>query len=91
MNKVTKKSKKEWLKWVKTYGIGNFFDAFIKNVEGAESTCRYCGNLIYVDITIGGGVPDWSTEGGDFGCDASPETTPEGCGGHSPCLHKDLS
>jgi hypothetical protein len=33
---------------------------------------------------IGGGVPDWSTEKGDFGCDESPYTHEDGTGGHMP-------
>jgi hypothetical protein len=81
----TAKNKAAWLKWLKTYGTDKFLDAFLYNVENAESTCQYCGETIYVDILIGGGVPDWCTEGGDFGCENSPETTAdEGCGGHMP-------
>lgn len=80
----TNKAKKEWLEWFKTYGAEKFLDSFLNNVEGAESTCKYCGERIYVDVLIGGGVPDWSTEDGDFGCSNSPDTGEEGTGGHAP-------
>ena len=73
-----------WLDWFKTYGAKQFLDAFLSNVEGAESTCIHCHQKIYVDVMIGGGVPDWSTKGGDFGCYASPETDLDNCGGHMP-------
>lgn len=75
--------KKQWVKWVKSYDMGRFFDSFLATVEGAESTCRYCGQTIRVDITVGGGVPDWSFDG-DFGCDANPDSDDEGTGGHLP-------
>lgn len=77
-------AKRAWLKWLETYTPAKFLDAFVNNVEGAESTCTRCHQYIYVDILIGGGVPGWSTEDGDFGCDGSPETTPEGRGSHKP-------
>lgn len=80
----THKAKADWLYWFKKYGAEKFLDSFLHNVEGAESICEYCGKHIYVDVMIGGGVPDWSTEDGDFGCDASPETTKNGCGSHMP-------
>lgn len=82
--KITNKQKDEWIRWLDTYGARNFLDSFLRNVENAESTCIYCKQKIYVDVLIGGGVPDWSTEDGDFGCDKSPETDDEGAGGHMP-------
>lgn len=82
--KQTKRAKKEWLGWLDRYGPNNFLEAFLKNVENAESECQYCHCKIYVDVLIGGGVPDWSTESGDFGCAESPDTNDEGTGGHMP-------
>lgn len=82
--KITNKQKDEWVRWLDTYGSRNLLESFLRNVENAESTCVYCGQKIYVDVLIGGGVPDWSTKDGDFGCLYSPETTTEGTGGHMP-------
>ena len=82
MNK--RQAKQQWLAWFKTYGAKKFLDAFLHNVEGACSVCKHCNQPIYVDVLIGGGVPDWSTEDGDFGCDKSPDTCEEGTGGHMP-------
>lgn len=73
-----------WVKWLLTYGAVNFARSFVETVEGAESTCIHCGEKIYVDILIGGGCPDWSTEDGDFGCPDSPDTNEDGTGGHVP-------
>ena len=80
---------KAWTLWLKEYGIENFIQAFIHNVEGARSRCQYCHQKIYVDVLIGGGVPDWSTKDGDFGCPNSPDTNEEGCGGHMPVKRKE--
>ena len=82
--KITNKQKDEWIRWMDNYGTRKFLEAFLRNVENAESTCAYCNRTIYVDVMIGGGVPDWSTLDGDFGCAKSPDTTPEGTGGHMP-------
>lgn len=84
MEKQTAGARKAWLRWFETYGPERFLDAFLANVEGAVSQCRHCTRPIYVDVLIGGGVPDWSTEDGDFGCDANPDNDEEGTGGHSP-------
>ena len=84
MKEFTKKEKEEWIEWLRKYGVENFLNSFLQTVEGAESTCKNCGEKIYVDIMIGGGCPDWSTKDGDFGCEKSPETCEEGCGGHVP-------
>lgn len=80
----TSLSKRAWLKWLQEYTPAKFLEAFLTNVEGAEGTCTHCHQYIYVDVLIGGGVPDWSTEDGDFGCDASPDTTADCCGSHMP-------
>ena len=80
----TRENKASWLRWLKIYTPKAFLDAFLRNVEGAESTCVYCHAPIYVDVLIGGGVADWSTEDGDFGCDASPDTCEDGTGSHCP-------
>lgn len=79
-----KKAKKEWLEWFTIYGPKKFLNSFLRNVEGAEGKCIYCGYPIYVDVLIGGGVPAWSTENEDFGCDKSPDTCSEGVGSHRP-------
>lgn len=80
--------KLEWVKWFEKYGAARFLDSFLENVEGAKSVCKHCGQDIYVDVLIGGGVPDWSTERGDFGCVNSPDTNEEGTGGHMPVKRK---
>jgi len=82
--KATEKRKREWLKWLESYGNAKFLESFLQNVEGAKSTCHYCRQDIYVDVLVGGGVPAWSTEDGDFGCPRSPDTNSEGTGGHMP-------
>lgn len=79
---VTQSTKESWLKWLESYGADKFFDSFINTVEGAESTCIHCGEVIRVDITIGGGVADWSTLDGDFGCGSHPKSNKDGCWGH---------
>lgn len=84
MRKHTEGEIRSWLRWCKTYTIERFIRAFLSNVEGAQGTCQYCRRSIYVDVLIGGGVPDWSTEDGDFGCDAAPDTDRDGCGAHMP-------
>lgn len=78
------KVKANWVSWLRSYGAGKFFDAFVALAQDAESTCVYCGEKIYLDIVEGGGVPDWRTAGGDYGCDNSPDTDEEGTGGHMP-------
>lgn len=86
--KITKKMKRDWLKWLEAYGSELFLEHFLRNVEGAESVCVNCGCRIYVDIMIGMGVADWSTKDGDFGCGNSPDTNKEGTGGHVPVRRK---
>jgi hypothetical protein len=44
----------------------------------------YCKQSVYLDIAEGGGVPDWRTDGGDYGCVDSPDSTDDGTGGHFP-------
>ena len=86
--KATKAQKASWVKWLNTYGTDKFLDSFLRTVEHAQSTCQYCKQHIYVDVLIGGGVPDWSTLDGDFGCFYSPDTTTKGTGGHMPIKRK---
>ncbi len=78
------KDKRGWVSWFNSYGADRFYDAFIFNSQGAQSTCSYCGQHIYLDIVEGGGVPDWKTEDGDYGCGDSPETREQGTGSHMP-------
>ena len=73
-----------WVKWLKSYGPGRFFDAFMRSAQNAESVCEQCGERIYLDIAEGGGVPDWCTTDGDYGCFYSPDTCEAGTGGHTP-------
>lgn len=86
----TQEAKQQWLEWLDEHGAEDFLDAFLRDVEGAESTCIHCGEKIYVDVMIGGGVADWSTHDGDFGCPNSPETNDEGTGGHTPRKRGDV-
>jgi hypothetical protein len=79
-----KQDKQNWLSWLQEYGAEKFLDSFLSNVEGAESTCKHCGETIYLDLLVGGGCPDWSTEDGDYGCSDSPDTDEDGTGGHAP-------
>jgi len=73
-----------WVKWLQSYGAGKFFDAFMSNAQGAKSVCVHCAQDIFLDIAEGGGVPDWKTADGDYGCAMSPETSSEGTGSHFP-------
>jgi hypothetical protein len=82
--RVTKADKQQWVAWLRNYGIEKFFDAFVSNAQGAKSQCIYCRESIYLDIVEGGGVPDWKTEDGDYGCISSPDTCLEGTGSHFP-------
>jgi hypothetical protein len=84
MPRYSKAQKQSWVQWLQGYGLLKFLNAFLRSVEGAQSTCRHCHQKIYVDVMVGGGVPDWSTEDGDFGCPKSPHTDSEGSGGHEP-------
>lgn len=94
MPKNLKKSKAEWVAWLRTYGAAQLFDAIIESCQGAESKCVHCGEKIYFDIVEGGGVPDWGSaitgitgKGGaglDYGCPDSPYTDSEGTGPHEP-------
>jgi|KBSSwiStaDraftv2_1062776.scaffolds.fasta_scaffold504957_3 hypothetical protein len=89
MPKPTAKDRAEWIKWLKSYGPGKFFDAFVATAQDAESQCIHCGQKIYLDIVEGGGAPDWGSalkgfSGLDYGCPDSPDTNEEGTGGHQP-------
>lgn len=85
---TAKQSRTAWIKWLEKYGIGKFYDAFLRTAQYAESECVYCGEKIYLDIVEGGGVPDWGSrigtdaKGLDYGCSNSPETDADGTGGH---------
>jgi hypothetical protein len=85
------KEKSGWLHWLEGYGADKFYDAFLHNAQGAESKCVHCHLPIYLDIVEGGGVPDWKTQDGDYGCDKSPETTNEGTGGHFPKMIQEMA
>lgn len=72
-----------WVHWLATYGPAEFYDAFMQTAQDAESVCVHCRASIYLDIREGGGVPDWRTAEGDYGCDRSPDTIEEvGVGSH---------
>jgi hypothetical protein len=78
------KEKTQWVAWLAKYGADKFLESFLRNAHGAESTCTHCDAEIYLDLLEGGGVADWKTEDGDYGCYDSPDTTSEGCGSHIP-------
>ncbi len=82
-----KKSRAEWVAWLRTYGAGPLFDAIVDTCQDAKSVCIHCGQDIYLDIIEGGGVPDWGSamqgiRGLDYGCPDSPDSDDEGTGGH---------
>lgn len=79
-----KRAKENWIDWLQVYGANKFLESFLESVEGAQSICKHCGQQIHVDVLVGGGVPDWSTVDGDFGCGESPDTDEGGTGGHEP-------
>lgn len=67
----------EWIRWLEAYGAGPLYDAFMRSAQGAQSECTQCGQAIYLDISEGGGVPDWGSSptyvngrmiGLDYGC-----------------------
>jgi len=73
-----------WLKW---YGAGKFYDAFVQTVQDARGTCRNCQQAIYLDIIEGGGAPDWRTRDGGYSCAEHPDTVRDpdnGVGSHEP-------
>jgi len=74
----------QWAAWLHGYGAEKFFEVFVKTAQDSESVCIHCGELIYLDIVEGGGVPDWKTASGDYGCPSSPDTGDNGTGGHAP-------
>ena len=76
--------KESWVEWLTSYGIDKFFDAFMATAQGAQGRCQSCGEFIYLDIVEGGGVPDWHTDDGDYGCDQSSDTSEGGVGSHTP-------
>ena len=60
-----------WVKWLRGFGARRFYRAFVELAQGAEGRCTNCHQDIYLDIVEGGGVPDWRTANGDYGCDAN--------------------
>ena len=82
--KVAKTDREKWVRWIKSFGAGKFYDAFVNVAQGAESTCIFCKRKIYLDIVGGGGIPDWCTKDGDYGCRRSPDTGEYCCGPHDP-------
>ena len=80
--------REHWAKWLEHYGAEKFYDAFMRNAQNAQSTCVHCREPIYLDIAEGGGVPDWCTHDGDYGCFESPDTDDEGTGGHMPTVRR---
>lgn len=59
-------------------------------ITGEEATCVQCRAHIVAIIDPYSGVVDWGAPFGgdktmlDFGCDRSPLSGDEGCGGHNP-------
>ena len=81
--------RQQWIAWLEKYGVRKFLDAFMRNAHGAQSECIYCGEPIYLDLLEGGGVADWKTKDGDYGCGDSPDTGSEGTGSHLPKMLSD--
>jgi hypothetical protein len=79
----------DWAQWLAHYGAEAFFDAFMATAQDAAGTCRFCHQRIYLDIAEGGGICDWRTADGDYGCEKSPETCEDGTGGHHPIRLED--
>lgn len=79
---MTAERREQWLKWLNHYTPSKFLDSFLRTSQGAESRCVHCGQAIFLDIAEGGGVADWRTSDGDYGCAESPDTCEEGTGGH---------
>ena len=93
METMTRDARAEWIDWLSGYGIGAFYDAFLRNAQDAQSRCVNCDEPIYLDIVEGGGVPDWGSDpvwrngkmiGLDYGCNDSPDTGDDGVGSHEP-------
>lgn len=80
----TEQQKQEWVKWLEMFSPIAFLESFLRTSHGAISTCQYCAEEIRLDILEGGGVADWKTTDGDYGCPYSPETTADGTGSHLP-------
>jgi len=76
--------RQSWANWLRGFGAEAFYDSFLSNAQGAQSTCKQCHFPIYLDIVEGGGVPDWKTADGSYGCAYSPDTNEDGTGGHLP-------
>ena len=69
MTQQVKSERADWVRWLEGDGLGKFYDAFARNARGAESQCVHCCHSIFLDIVEGGGVPDWKTRDGDYGCE----------------------
>lgn len=82
------RDRSEWAAWMEKYGAANFFDHFMRNAQGALSQCVFCREQIVLDIREGGGVADWKTPDGDYGCNRNPESNEEGTAGHFPQRHE---
>jgi len=77
--RLSSKERKSWVMWLRIFGAAKLFDSIMVNAQGAESRCIHCGKPIYFDIVEGGGVPDWKTADGDYGC-----TSVRANGSHMP-------
>jgi len=83
---TTDKARRQWRDWIRKVGPSYFYRAFVEIAQGAEGRCTQCKERIYLDVVEGGGVPDWHTANGDYGCPASPDTSADGTGSHQ--VHK---
>ena len=75
---------KQLASWLEHYGAEPFFEIVLDICQDARGRCKHCEEPIFLDFADGGGCPDWCTEGGDYGCADSPDTTDDGTGGHAP-------
>jgi hypothetical protein len=84
MSRPNVSAQAQWVQWLAGYGAARFYADFLRIAQDAESQCVLCRSLIYLDIAEGGGIPDWRTADGDYGCLESPDTSEEGTGSHVP-------
>lgn len=74
-------------KQYKAVPVGELRNARGESVEMDPGDCLWCGEYVTSQRNAAGATnpldPCWATEGGDYGCDASPETCEEGCGDHA--------
>lgn len=71
-----------WVRWLDNHGGRLFLEHFLNDAQNARGTCKFCSDYIYLDVIEGGGIADWRTSDGDYGCEMSPETSRDSLGSH---------